>query len=73
MKNKDQVFRVEGVVLANLGKGLYRVRLEKANREILAFVSGKMRKYSIQILINDRVEVEMSIYDMGKGRIVLRK
>lgn len=72
MKNKEGILRVEGIVLANLGKGLYRVQIEN-NREIIARVSGKIRKYSIQILINDKVEMEMSIYDINKGRIVLRK
>ncbi len=72
MKNKEGILRVEGIVLANLGKGLYRVQIEN-NREIIARVSGKIRKYSIQILINDKVEMEMSIYDISKGRIVLRK
>ena len=50
---------------------MFRVRLQN-DQEILAYVSGKMRKFSIKILPGDRVTVEMSQYDMTKGRIVYR-
>ena len=50
---------------------MYRVRLENGH-EVLAFPSGKMRKYFIKIAIGDMVDVEISPYDLGKGRITYR-
>jgi translation initiation factor IF-1 len=48
------------------------VRLENNDHEVLAYLSGKMRKYYIRILLGDRVRVEMSPYDLARGRIVYR-
>jgi translation initiation factor IF-1 len=50
---------------------MFRVRLQN-DQEIIAYVSGKMRKFFIRILPGDRVTVEMSPYDMTKGRIIYR-
>lgn len=71
MKDKNSIIRKQGLVVKNLGRGLYKVRFEN-NYEILTRVSGKIMKYSIQILENDLVEVEISIYDKTKGRIIRR-
>ena len=69
-KSSDK-FRVFGKVIKNLGGGVYQVKLENLHF-INAHVSGKMRKYSIRVLEGDNVEVEMSVYDNSKGRIVRR-
>jgi len=64
--------RVDGVVREVLPNTMFRVVLENGH-EILAHISGKMRLHFIRILPGDTVTVEMSSYDLGKGRIVYRK
>jgi translation initiation factor IF-1 len=68
---KDSI-RVEGVVSELLPNTMFRVKLENEH-EILAHISGKMRLHFIRILPGDKVIVEMSPYDLGKGRITYRK
>ena len=68
---KDDVIEVEGVVVEALRNAEFRVRLSN-NHEITAYVSGKLRIHSIRILPGDAVKVEMSPYDLTKGRIVWR-
>jgi translation initiation factor IF-1 len=60
-----------GKVIKALKGGHFRVRLENGY-EVLAYISGKMRKYYIRILLGDSVKVELSPYDLTKGRIVYR-
>ncbi|HIT77478.1 MAG TPA: translation initiation factor IF-1 [Candidatus Limihabitans stercoravium] len=69
--SKDDVIEVEGVVVEALRNAEFRVRLSN-NHEIIAYVSGKLRIHSIRILPGDAVKVEMSPYDLTKGRIVWR-
>lgn len=61
-----------GVVDEVLPSATFRVRLEESKQLILAYLGGKMRQHSIEILAGDRVEVEMSVYDLSRGRIVYR-
>ena len=70
-KDKD-VIRVEGVVKELLPNTMFRVELPNGH-EILAHISGKMRLHFIRILPGDTVVVEMSPYDLTKGRITYRK
>lgn len=72
MDKVDSIIKTEGKVIKNLSNGFYQVLLANGS-SIIANVSGKMRKHSIKILVNDIVELEMSIYDASKGRIVRRK
>ena len=65
-------FRVEGSVVEALPGTQFRVRLDNGH-EVLAYLSGKMRKYYIRILLGDRVAVEMSPYDLTRGRITFRQ
>ena len=62
----------EGVVLEKLPNAMFRVRLDNNNHELLAHISGKMRKNNINVYQHDRVEVEMTPYDLTKGRITYR-
>ncbi len=71
MKDKQKNILVEGKVLANLPNTMFRVELTDG-REILATLSGKMRKNFIRILPGDKVKVEMTPYDEQRGRIVFR-
>ena len=68
---KQDMFETEGVVLETLPNAMFRGEL--ANKHvILAHISGKMRKHFIRILPGDRVQVELSPYDLTKGRITYR-
>jgi translation initiation factor IF-1 len=69
-KEEDKIV-VEGVVIEALPGTQFKVRLETGH-EVLAYLSGKMRKYYIRILLGDKVRVEMSPYDLTRGRIVYR-
>ena len=60
-----------GKVIKALKGGKFKVRLDNG-REVLAYISGKIRKYYIRILLGDRVKLELSPYDLTKGRIVYR-
>ena len=69
---KEEKISLEAEVTEALPDARFKVRLEN-DQEILAYVSGKMRKFYIRILPGDRVTVEMSQYDMTKGRITYRR
>jgi len=68
---KDDKLEVEGTVVEALPNTQFTVELDNGHR-ILAYLSGKMRKFYIRIAIGDRVKVEMSIYDPSRGRIIYR-
>jgi translation initiation factor IF-1 len=70
-KKKEEKIETEGTVIEALPGTQFRVRLDNGH-EILAYLSGKMRKYYIRILLGDRVRVELSSYDLTRGRIVYR-
>ncbi len=71
---KEETLVVTGEVTENLPNTLFRVKLDKDFNEriILCYLSGKMRKNYIKILPGDRVRIEMSSYDLDKGRITYR-
>ena len=71
MAKKDDVLQLEGVVTKVLPATMYRVKLTN-DLEVLAHISGKMRKHFIRITAGDRVSVELSPYDLTKGRITYR-
>lgn len=68
---KQDVYETEGIVIENLPNAMFRVELANKHR-ILAHISGKMRKHFIRILPGDRVLIELSPYDLTKGRITYR-
>jgi translation initiation factor IF-1 len=68
---KEDAIEVEGTVVETLPNAMFRVELENKHR-ILAHISGKMRMHFIKILPGDRVTVELSPYDLTRGRIVYR-
>jgi translation initiation factor IF-1 len=71
MTKDKEIIKLEGVVRETLPSTTFRVELENGH-EILAHISGRMRVNYIRLLPGDRVEVEMSPYDLTKGRIVKR-
>ena len=71
MAKKEEKIEVEGTVVEALPNTQFMVELENGHR-LLAYLSGKMRKFYIRILLGDRVKVEMSPYDKNRGRIIYR-
>jgi len=68
---KEEQIELEGVIVDTLPNTMFRVKLDNGH-VITAHISGKMRKFYIRILTGDRVKVEMSPYDLSKGRITFR-
>ena len=68
---KEEAIEVEGTVIEPLPNAMFRVELENGHK-ILAHISGKMRMHYIKILPGDRVTVELSPYDLSRGRITYR-
>jgi len=69
---KEEILEMSGEVTEKLPNAMFRVRLENGH-EILSTISGKMRKYYIRILPGDRVTIEVSPYDLSRGRITYRE
>ena len=72
MAKEDEKITVEGTIIEALPGTQFRVKLENGH-EVIAYLSGRMRRYYIRILLGDLVRVEMSPYDLDRGRIVYRQ
>jgi translation initiation factor IF-1 len=68
---KEEKIEFEGEVVEALSNGKYRIELDNGH-ETQGYTAGKMRRYRIRILPGDRVKIELSPYDLGRGRIVYR-
>jgi translation initiation factor IF-1 len=68
---KEETIEMDATVVEPLPNAMFKVRLQ-TGQEVLAYTSGKMRKFYIRILIGDRVRVELSPYDLSRGRITFR-
>lgn len=68
---KQDLIKIDGVIIEALSNAMFRVKLENAH-EIISTISGKMRMNYIKILPGDKVSVEMSPYDLNRGRITFR-
>lgn len=71
MKKKDDIIRMDGIVKEAFPSDMFRVELE-GGHNVLGRISGKMRVHNIRVLPGDKVAVELSPYDLTRGRIVLR-
>jgi translation initiation factor IF-1 len=69
---KEELMEFEGEVLEALPNLMYRVRLDDNGHVMLAQMNGRMRKNKIRVLVGDRVRVELTPYDLDRGRIILR-
>lgn len=69
---KDDLIPAEGTIIDKQPNAFFKVQLDNTTHVVLAVISGKMRKNRIRILVGDRVSVEMSPYDLTKGRITYR-
>jgi translation initiation factor IF-1 len=72
LSKKEDAIEVEATVVEPLPNAMFRVELDGNKHQVLAHISGKMRKHFIRILPGDRVLVELSPYDLNRGRIVYR-
>ena len=68
---KEELMEFDGVVTEGLPNAMFRVKLEN-DHEVLAHTAGKMRRFRIRVLAGDKVTVEMTPYDLSKGRITYR-
>ncbi len=68
---KEELIQFSGTVTENLPNAMFRVKLEN-DHEIIAHTAGKMRKFRIRVMVGDKVDVEMTPYDLSKGRITFR-
>jgi translation initiation factor IF-1 len=68
---KEETIEMDATVVEPLPNAMFKVKLQ-TGQEVLAYTSGKMRKFYIRILIGDRVRVELSPYDLSRGRITFR-
>jgi len=71
--SKEQAVQLEGTVEEALPNAMFKVKLDTTNSVVLGIISGRMRQNKIKILPGDRVEIEFSPYDLGRGRIIKRK
>lgn len=71
MKAAEELIAVEGTIAKVLNGSMFKVQLD-SGFEVLGMTSGKMRKFNIRLTLGDKVKVEMSPYDLTKGRIVYR-
>ncbi len=69
---KSDVINLEGEVIENLPNTLFRVKIFNSEKIILCYLSGKMRKNYIKILPGDKVKIEITQYDLDRGRIIFR-
>jgi translation initiation factor IF-1 len=71
MTKRDDLLEVQGTVTEVLPNSTFRVKLE-TNNEIICYMNGRLRQNKIKIILGDDVRVEMSVYDLSKGRITYR-
>lgn len=69
--SKEELLEFTGEVIDNLPNAMFRVKLENGH-EIIAHTAGKMRKFRIRVMVGDKVDIEMTPYDLSKGRIMFR-
>ncbi len=69
---KEEGMRMNGVVTEVLGNAMFRVKIENSEHLVTAYIGGKLRKHDIKVLAGDKVSMEMSPYDLTKGRIMYR-
>ena len=71
MAEKDEKIEMEGEIIEALRNRMFRIRLDNGH-EMLGYTAGKMRRYRIRMLLGDRVKIELSPYDLDRGRITYR-
>jgi translation initiation factor IF-1 len=72
MADQEEKIEMEGEVIEAYRNGMYKIALDNGH-ETLGYTAGRMRRYRIRILPGDRIKIELSPYDLGRGRIVYRE
>jgi len=72
MAEKEEKIELEGEVIEAYRNGMYKIALDNGH-ETLGYTAGRMRRYRIRILPGDRIKIELSPYDFGRGRIIYRE
>lgn len=72
MAKNDELFEMEGEIVDVLPNQMFKVKLNENEHTVVAYTGGKMRQNKIRLVMGDRVKVEMSPYDLQKGRITFR-
>ena len=70
---KEESLKLEGQVVEALPNAMFRVIIDGQTQPVIGVISGRMRQHNIKVLIGDRVEIEFSVYDLTRGRIVRRR
>ena len=71
MANSKELFELDGTIIDVLPNQMFRIKLDN-DHELIAYTGGKMRQFKIRLILGDKVKVEMTPYDLSKGRIVYR-
>jgi translation initiation factor IF-1 len=71
MSNSKELFELDGRIVDVLPNQMFRIKLEN-DHELIAYTGGKMRQFKIRLTLGDKVKVEMTPYDLSKGRIIYR-
>ena len=69
---KEEAMKMTGKVVEVLGNAMFRVKLDNTEHMVTAYIGGKLRKHDIKVIAGDTVTMEMSPYDLSKGRIMYR-
>jgi translation initiation factor IF-1 len=72
MSNKEDVLELTGVVEEVLPGNMFRVKVENAEKTLLCYLGGRLKQNKIRIILGDEVRLEVSVYDLSKGRITYR-
>lgn len=71
MANSKELFELDGQIIDVLPNQMFRIKLENEH-ELIAYTGGKMRQFKIRLILGDKVKVEMTPYDLSRGRIIYR-
>jgi translation initiation factor IF-1 len=69
---KEELFKMQGTIVECMPNAMFKVQIENTENVIIGIISGKIRRYNINILLGDKVDIEISPYDVTKGRITFR-
>lgn len=72
MSKNSELFEMEGEIIDVLPNQMFKVKLDENNHIVTAYTGGKLRQFKIRMILGDRVKVEMTPYDLEKGRIIFR-
>jgi len=69
---KEELLELEGEIIDVLPQSMFKIKVDNSEHIVLAYLSGKMRKFKIKLVLGDKVKIEVSPYDVSKGRVTYR-